>query len=190
MITIVGAGALGSHVALFLRNEKLKLRVLDFDRVEMKNTQAQFHTKMGLGTNKVVALAKAFNGLFGVAVEAFPHKLRDDNAEQSLGGSDLVIDCTDNFNARFVIMAAVRKLRVPCLHGTLSASGDFGRVSWTEDFIPDSESGDAAATCIDGEHLPFFATVSAHLALEAQSFLRTGKKRSYQITPSGIVRVA
>jgi molybdopterin/thiamine biosynthesis adenylyltransferase len=190
MITIVGAGALGSHVALFLRNEKEGLRIVDFDRVEFKNTQAQFHTKMSLGKNKAQALQQGFKGLFGVNIlSVIPYKLTQNNVKELLEGSELVIDCTDNFQARNDISAAVRNMGIPCLHGALSADGSFAVVMWDEHFKPDAETGDGA-TCEDGEHLPFFAAASAHLAMEAQLFLRTGKKRSFQITPSGIVRVA
>ena len=63
MITIIGAGALGSHVALLLRNMKQGLTVCDFDRIETKNLQAQFHGKMGLGMNKAVSLGRTFLGM-------------------------------------------------------------------------------------------------------------------------------
>lgn len=190
MITIVGAGALGSHVAFLLRNEKPGLKVVDFDRVEQKNILAQFHTKMSLGRNKAQALQQALQGMFGVKIEAVPHKLTADNAETVLGGSELVIDCTDNIAARNVIMDTVRKLDLPCLHGALSASGGFGQIIWDDIFKPDAESGDGAETCVDGEHLPFYATTSAYIAVEAQMFLKNGKKKSWQVSLSGIIQVA
>ena len=190
MITIIGVGALGSHAALFLRNEKVGLKVVDFDRVEMKNTQAQFHTKMAMGKNKVQSLQQSFQGLFGIKVDIVPHKLTTDNAMTIFASSDLVIDCTDNMEARRVIMETVKGTTIPCLHGALSAAGDFAQVIWTEHFKPDSESDEAGATCVDGEHLPFFSYAGAMLAMEAQSFLKTGKRRSFQLTPMSISRVA
>jgi molybdopterin/thiamine biosynthesis adenylyltransferase len=190
MITIVGVGALGSHVALFLRNEKAGLKVIDFDRVETKNTQSQFHSVMSNGKNKAQALQQAFQGLFGVKVAAVPHKLKQDNAREIFGNSKLVIDCTDNIEARKVISASCNVLLIPLLHGALSASGDFARVVWREHFKPDAESGDVQATCVDGEHLPFHGLAASLIAVEAQRFLKTGKKASWQLTPSGIVRLA
>lgn len=194
MITIVGVGALGSHVALFLRNEKVGLKVVDFDRVDAHNVSAQFHTRMTLGKNKALAIKQMFQGLFGVSVpEAIPHKLTKDNADAVLGASDLVIDCTDNPEARLAISGAkdpIMSWKSPhCLHGALSAAGDFGLVMWDEHFTPDEVTGDGA-TCEDGEHLPFIAKVSAQLAIEVQYFLETNKQRSYQITPTGVTRVA
>lgn len=190
MITIIGVGALGSHVALLLRNMKEGLKVVDFDRVEQKNIQAQFHTKMSLGKNKAQALSQAFQGMFGVKVECIPHRLTLDNAQGILQSAALIIDCTDNIAARQIITSTCRRHNIPCLHGALSASGDFGRVIWDEHFEPDAEGEGTGATCVDGEHLPFFAAVAAHLAVEVQRFLKTGKKCSYQLTPAGSIRLA
>jgi len=189
MITIVGVGALGSHVALLLRNEKAGLKIVDFDRVDAHNIQAQFHTKMSLGKNKAQSLSQAHQGLFGVQVASVPHKLTNDNAAAILGGSELVLDCTDNIEARNTISITCG-LEVPVLHGGLSAAGDFARVVWDEHFVPDAEDKGAGATCVDGEHLPFCAMAGALMAVEAQRFLKTGKKASWQLTPTGIIRLA
>lgn len=189
MIVIVGVGALGSHVLFNLRNVDKPLRVIDFDLVEMKNTQAQMHTKMGLRKNKAKAIQRAMHGMFARKIDAKPVKLTEDNAKQLLGEAALIIDCTDNIAARQVIMSWVREHDTPTLHGALAASGDFGQASWTEHFEPDAESGDGV-TCEDGEHLPFFAQAGAHIASIVQTYLSEGTKRSYQFTPTSIVRLA
>jgi molybdopterin/thiamine biosynthesis adenylyltransferase len=195
MITIVGLGALGSHVALFLRNED-KMKLIDFDKVEQKNILAQFHSKMGLGRNKALALNQAMLGLFGLMNDGFAAKLAKDNRDVILGGSvgsdlpKLLLDCTDNAEARRLIQDYAKKHKVPCLHGALSADGTFARVIWTEHFVLDEEGTEGEATCIDGEHLPFFAMAASVMSVEAQRFLKTGKKCSFQLTPSGLTRLA
>jgi len=188
MITIVGAGALGSHVALFLR-EEYKLKVIDFDRVKSKNVQAQFHTNMGLGKNKAKALQQTMQGMFGVTIEAVPYALTASNWSEVLMDADLIIDCTDNLAARTLCMDYWDNYAVPVLHGCLSADGTFARVIWTEDFVPDAESEEGEATCEGGEHLPFYGAAAAYIAVESQRFLKTGKKRSFQLTPAGMVRL-
>ncbi len=187
-VTIVGVGALGSHVALLARNFAA-LRLVDFDRIEQKNTQAQFHSKMGLGKNKAQALQQALQGLFGIKTEAIPHKLSNDNVK-ILAGSDLVLDCTDNAAARRVIQAGIKWYKLPCLHGALSADGGFGRVVWDEHFVLDEEGEEGQATCEDGEQLPMFALAAAQIAVVAQRFLKDGTRQSFQVMPSGIVRLA
>lgn len=192
MIAIIGVGALGSHVALLLRNGYITLRLVDFDRVEQKNTQAQFHTKMSLGKNKALALKQALEGMFGTKAEAVPHKFEWNNHLKILEEDvvDLVLDCTDNIKARELISGCARSVGIPCLHGALSASGDFARIVWDEHFVPDAEGEDAAATCIDGEHLPFFGMAAALMAVEVQRYYKTKKKRSFQLTPMGIIQLA
>lgn len=186
-VAIVGVGALGSHVLLFARNWDVKIRIIDFDSVETKNTKAQFHPIASLRKNKALALQTALYGLFGVLPEGLPRKLTSDNAEQLLGDTDLIIDCTDNIEARRVIQSVIA---IPKLHGCLSATGDFARIIWSDHgFTPDAESLAGEATCEDGEQLPFFALAAAHLAQEAQRFLSDGTKRSWQLTPNTVIRL-
>ena len=187
---IVGAGALGSHLALFARNWDCVLKVVDFDAIEAKNVQAQFHTRMGLRRNKAQALQQAFQGMFGLKIQAVPHRLTADNADQILGGAALVIDCTDNAEARRTIQVFVRKNGVPCLHGALSGDGTFARAVWDEHFKEDEEGQEGEATCEDGQQLPFFAMAGAQIAVIAQMFLENGKQASVQIMPTGSLRLA
>lgn len=189
MITIVGAGALGSHVALFLRNIQDPIRIVDFDKVEQKNVWAQFHTTMSLRRNKAKALAQSLQGMFGDKIDAVPHKLTKDNIDTVFKDAELILDCTDNIAARNLIQGYTTDVGLPCLHGSLSADGSFARVMWSEHFEADAEGEDGEVTCIDGEHLPFFAAAAAYMAIEAQRFMNTGKKQSFQLSPAGILRL-
>ena len=55
-ITIIGIGALGSHVVQFLRNSKAEIKVIDFDHIEFKNIASQFHGKSNIGKSKANSL--------------------------------------------------------------------------------------------------------------------------------------
>jgi len=203
-VIIVGAGALGSHVALLARNWDAKLTVIDFDRVEQKNVLAQFHTKMGMRQNKAQALAKAMQGLFGLKLHPVPHRLTEDNVAALLGrseddagvmglegiGTTLVIDCTDNIEARMLIQGYCKPNGTPCLHGCLSADGQFMRAVWTEDFNPDPEGFEGEATCEGGEQLPFYAMAAGLIAQIAQRWLTDWIKESHQLMPGALVRLA
>lgn len=186
-ITIVGVGALGSHVALFLRNEA-ELKVIDFDRVDRKNVLAQFHGIPGVGKNKVQALQQAMQFLFGLKIGGIQHKLTKDNEVQLLADADLIIDCLDNAAAREIVQGFARQSKIPCLHGALAADGAYGRVVWDENFVIDSEGSGGAATCEGGEHLPFIAMVSALLARAAQEFVTKGKKIGFEVYPGGVIK--
>lgn len=185
-ITVVGVGALGSHVVPLLRNVESRILAIDFDRIEQKNTQSQFHAVSNVRKLKVAALQQTTQFLFGQKIDANPNKLVEDNAQALLGGSDLVLDCLDNGAARRIVQGFVRKHSIPCLHGALAADGAFGRVVWDEGFVIDDEST-GAATCEDGEHLPFISIVSSYLAHSARLFLANGKKYGYSVSPGGAI---
>lgn len=186
-VVIVGAGALGSHLALLVRNH-VDLKVIDMDRVEAKNCMSQLHPLGSVGKNKALALQQTLKFLYGLRVEAVPHRLVDNNAAELLRDADLVVDCVDNGETRRLIQTICMRGQlgesVPCLHGALAAGGRFGQVCWTEKFTPDDAPA-GAATCEDGEHLPFIVTVSSLLALCVQGFVRTGERRSFLVFPGG-----
>jgi molybdopterin/thiamine biosynthesis adenylyltransferase len=188
-ITIIGVGALGSHLVLSLRNEEATIRIIDFDRVEMKNVASQFHFKGSVGKKKTEALKQAIQFCYGRSLEVVGNRLTADNVDQLLGGADLLVDCLDNGASRRLVQAFARTHGVPCLHGALAANGGFGRVIWTEDFKIDDEGGAGAPTCEDGEFLPFISLVAAYLAYAAQRFLRDGKKPGYSISPAGVEKI-
>jgi molybdopterin/thiamine biosynthesis adenylyltransferase len=189
-ITVVGAGALGSNFVQFARNFEAQVRVIDFDKVEQKNTQSQFHPKNTVRKNKVLALQQTMQFLWGIKIDTIPHKLVEDNQNQLLSNTDLVVDCLDNGEARRLVQKYVRANKVPCVHGALAADGNFGQVVWDENFKIDDEPGVGAATCEAGEHLPFISIVSGFLARSAQEFLFSGKSINFLIYPlSGAVRV-
>lgn len=190
-IVIVGVGALGSHVAMLLRNlemqnapgapgELLRLVAIDFDRVETKNTLSQFHAKSTVGKNKAQSLKQVMNYLFGIQIDAVAHKLTADNVWVLLSDAALVIDCLDNGPSRRTVQTFVREVKIPCLHGALAANGTIGRVVWDDKFAIDDNDGEGA-TCEDGGHLPFIALVAAHIARAAQEFMKSQQQMSFQV---------
>jgi len=189
LITFAGVGALGSTCLQFLRNEEAKFRVIDFDKIEQKNVLSQFHGKASIGKNKAQAIVQTMKFLYGLKLEALPRKIQENNVNTLLKGSDLVIDCLDNLEARQLIQDYVRDNDIPCLHGALAPDGAFGRVIWDEQFVIDPEAGMGGATCEDGEHLAFIGIVSTYLARAVHEFLDTNKKYGYQINPTGAIRV-
>lgn len=188
-VVVVGVGALGSHLVQFMRNCDAKMRVIDFDRIEQKNVLSQFHARNGVGKSKAQSLAQLMAFLFNIKIESIPHKLTQENVTQLLGKADLIIDCLDNAEARTVVQNYVRKNKLHCLHGALAADGMFSRVVWDEIFNIDNEAGQGAATCEDGEHLPFICQTAACLAKTVQNFLDNSQKVSYHLHPAGAVRL-
>jgi molybdopterin/thiamine biosynthesis adenylyltransferase len=163
--------------------------VVDFDRVEQKNTLSQFHGRSTVGKGKVQALSQTMNFLWGVRIEANPHKIVADNADQILSGGDLIVDCLDNGEARRLVQDFAQRTKTPCLHGALAADGGFGQVIWDDYFKVDDEPGEGAATCENGEHLPFIVIVSAYMARAVQIFLDSGRKVGFHVRPEGSSKI-
>lgn len=185
-ITIVGVGALGSHLCTFLRNEEIQMQVVDFDRVESKNLQSQAYTKLGSGKLKTEALKSAMQGFWGLRLKTVPHRLTKDNVEALLRGNDLVVDCLDNGASRRLVQDFCKDASIPCLHGALAPNGEYGRVAWSENFKIDDEAGVGGATCENGEFLPFICIVSAYLARSVQIYLRDSKQVGFEISPTSV----
>jgi len=189
-IIVVGLGALGSHLVQFIRNLPVELRLVDFDRVEVRNAFSQFHGCMARGKLKVESLKQTMQFLFGhgdgAKLTAIPHRLVKANVEALLSDADLVIDAVDNGETRHLIQSFVRGRRIPCLHGALAPDGSFGRVIWeSQGFVIDDENVTGAATCEGGEFLPFIALTASYMARAVQEFLKSSKQIGYSITPAG-----
>lgn len=181
VITIVGVGATGSHVAYALRNEG-RINLVDFDKVEDKNVLSQLHSLRSVGKFKATSLTQQLFTLFNTKVSALNVKLTMGNVKEVLTGSDIVIDCTDNIAAKRLINSYCQVNDIPCLHTGVSADGGYARIEWASEFKPDSEEG-AGATCEDGANLPFFSLVGGQTAVAAQTFLQTGRRINLAVTP-------
>jgi molybdopterin/thiamine biosynthesis adenylyltransferase len=188
-VIIAGTGALGSTCLQFLRNEDVKFKLIDHDKIESKNIMSQFHGKASTGKNKAQALQKTMSFLYGLKVDALPRKIQDTNVDALLKGSDLVLDCLDNFEARTIVQNYVRENGIDCLHGGLAANGEFGRAIWDEQFVIDAEPSTGAPTCEDGEFVAHIGIVSSYMAQSVHEFLKTGKKFNYQINPGGVIKI-
>jgi molybdopterin-synthase adenylyltransferase len=190
-ITVVGLGAIGSNLVLGAREiPGVQWRVVDFDRVESKNTRSQFHPRMVQRRNKAQALQQTMHSLFGLRdLTPFPTRLTADNADQLLTGSDLVVDCLDNAGSRLLLIEACARLGITHVHAGLAEDGSFAIVRWGDAFTVDDESAAGAATCEAGEHTPFILLAASQLAVAVQRFCADGSMDNYNITPDGVLRI-
>jgi adenylyltransferase/sulfurtransferase len=105
-VLIVGAGGLGSPLALYLAAAGVgTLGLVDDDTVSLSNLQRQILFTTGdVGRPKTEAAAEALAALNpGVTVETHPVRLTADNAKILIGGYDIIADGSDNFDTRFLV---------------------------------------------------------------------------------------
>jgi molybdopterin-synthase adenylyltransferase len=103
---IVGAGGLGSPVALYLAASGVgKLTICDFDEVDLTNLQRQIiHTTQSVGINKAVSAQQTIYEI-NPEVEVMTVQQKSSEAEMSelVMQADVVIDCSDNFATRYML---------------------------------------------------------------------------------------
>jgi adenylyltransferase/sulfurtransferase len=105
-VLLVGAGGLGSPLALYLAAAGVgTLGLVDDDRVELSNLQRQVaHTTARIGQPKVTSAAAAISALNpDVRVVCHQDRLTAANALDLINDYDLVADGTDSFESRFLI---------------------------------------------------------------------------------------
>ena len=119
-VVLMGAGGLGSPVALYLAAAGVgQLTLIDDDHVERSNLQRQvIHTDARIGMAKVESARLALLALNpSITVVIEPVRLRADNVERLLRGHDVVVDGADNFPTRYLLDAACRQLGIPMVYG-------------------------------------------------------------------------
>lgn len=115
-VAIVGAGGLGSPVALYLAAAGVgHLTLIDDDRVALSNLQRQIlHGTEDVGRAKVDSAADALARLNPhVTVDPVPVRLEAENAAGLIAGADVVVDGTDGFAVRALLAEAAEAARVP-----------------------------------------------------------------------------
>jgi molybdopterin-synthase adenylyltransferase len=119
-VMIIGAGGLGSPVALYLAAAGVgTIGIADGDCVELSNLQRQIaHQTADLGQPKVFS-ARAKMTAINPEVRVVPHEtwVTAANIPDLIAGYDFVIDATDNFAAKFLINDACVLAGIPFSHG-------------------------------------------------------------------------
>ena len=117
---IVGAGGLGSPVAMYLAASGVgHITIADHDVVDLTNLQRQIaHTTERVGMSKVASATQAMQALNPeVRVSALAHKLDAKELDALVPTVQVVVDCCDNFATRQAVNAACVKHHVPLVSG-------------------------------------------------------------------------
>ena len=105
-VLIVGAGGLGSPVAIYLATAGVgTVGIIDPDQVELTNLHRQIiHSTPDIGKPKVVsAKEKIFQLNPEIKVVTYPGRFTAQNALKIIQNYDLIVDGTDNFPTRYLI---------------------------------------------------------------------------------------
>lgn len=130
-VAIVGCGALGSASAMALVRAGVGfVRLIDRDVPELSNLPRQVlfdEADVAAGLPKAVAAARHLTRINSDAhIEPIVADLNAANATTLLAGIDVIVDGSDNLEARYLVNEIACRDRVPWVHG--GAIGAEGRV--------------------------------------------------------------
>jgi molybdopterin/thiamine biosynthesis adenylyltransferase len=136
---IVGAGGLGSPVAMYLGSAGVgRITICDPDTVDVTNLQRQIaHDLSRVGRPKAESARQTILAVNpDVQVEVLNARVDENNLDALVAAADVVLDCSDNFATRHAVNAACVRQRRPLVSG--AAIGFDGQIS-----VYDTRSADS-----------------------------------------------
>ena len=136
---VIGAGGLGSPVALYLGTAGVgRITIVDHDIVDLTNLQRQIAHKLSrVGQPKVESAARSIAAINPeVSVQALQERADAASLATLVAAADVVIDCSDNFATRHAVNAACVAHRKPLVSG--AAIGFDGQISVYDSRVADN----------------------------------------------------
>ena len=120
-VAIIGAGGLGCPVGLFLGGAGIgQITIVDDDIIDVSNLNRQIaFTTNSIGDSKSENLKIAIQNLNPeIIVNPINDRLTAKNLDEIFQNQDLIIDCTDNYEARLIIAKGCCKYKIPMSFGS------------------------------------------------------------------------
>ncbi len=121
-VFIAGAGGLGSPVAIYLAVAGVgEIRICDLDTIELSNLNRQIlHPDARLGQSKALSAAKTLTALNpAINVIPFAEYLDETNLDRIAGRPDIIVDCLDNYETRYLLNRYCLRRHIPLVHGAI-----------------------------------------------------------------------
>ena len=120
-VAIIGAGGLGCPVGLYLAGAGIgSITIIDNDHIEISNLNRQIaFSTYDIGLSKSKCLEKAIKKINPeIKTKSLNARIDAKNIQKLLSGIDVVVDCTDNYETRFLLAQACFKLNIPMSFGS------------------------------------------------------------------------
>jgi adenylyltransferase/sulfurtransferase len=117
---IIGAGGLGSPVALYLASAGVgTLTICDGDTVDLTNLQRQIvHRTDAIGTMKTASAQRTLAAINPeISVQSINERVAGPRLDELVRDADIVLDCSDNFATRHALNRACVAHRKPLVSG-------------------------------------------------------------------------
>ncbi len=138
-VTVVGLGGQGGFaVEILARIGVGRIRMVDGAYFQKSNLNREiFATEANLGQSKVIVAGNRINEINSqVMGEPLAVFMDEENCCDLVRGSDVVLDCLDNFTGKMLLFAACREEKIPMVTALLA--GLLGQVAT---ILPDSALG-------------------------------------------------
>jgi adenylyltransferase/sulfurtransferase len=179
---IIGAGGLGSPVALYLASAGVgTITLCDADAVDLTNLQRQIaHDTSTVGMLKVESATKRIGAINPmVTVRPLPSRVGDTELAELAAAASVVLDCTDNFATRHAINRACVAARRPLVSGAaLRFDGQLAVFDVRRDDSPcyhclfgEGEEIEETRCAVMGVFAPLVGVIGAMQAVEALKLL-------------------
>lgn len=119
---IAGAGGLGSSVSIYLGVAGVgRLKIVDNDRVELSNLNRQIlYGNNDVNRDKAEAAKEKIEGFNkNIEVKSIKREISDQTIEELVKGCDLIVDCLDNYQDRYVLNRVSVEKDIPLFHGAV-----------------------------------------------------------------------
>ncbi|SHJ85518.1 Molybdopterin or thiamine biosynthesis adenylyltransferase [Anaerobranca californiensis DSM 14826] len=121
-VLVVGAGGLGSPVALTLGRIGIgTIGLVDYDQVEISNLNRQIlHSTSKIGLFKVESAQKLLSSLYpDVKVIPYKVKITEENVREIIKDYDVVIGALDNIPSRYILNDGCYRENIPYIEGAI-----------------------------------------------------------------------
>ncbi len=159
-VLVVGAGGLGCPALMYLASGGVgTIGICEFDTLEASNLHRQvLYSHKDIGRPKALLAAQQLKEMNPfIRIRIHPQKIDVKNAERIVKGYDLLLDCSDNFAAKYILNDAAVLHKIPLIQASVFQFE--GQVKFYQPFqkassclrclwpqIPDATCGGVCAT--------------------------------------------
>lgn len=158
-VLVVGSGGLGSPVIQYLATAGIgTLGIVDNDVVDLTNLQRQIiHTMDYVGKSKTESAQRWVDSVNpNCIVNQYKEMISKKNVESICNDYDIIIDCTDNFDARYILNDATAKQNKAYIYGSiLGFEGQVGVFNFKlnspsyRDLVPSPPPAGLMPSCVE-----------------------------------------
>ena len=174
-VLIIGAGGLGSVVLPYLAAAGVgTLGIVDFDKVEWHNLNRQIiHQESSVGAYKVQSAFSFLQELnTTISIQKINTRLTSSNIKEILNEYDIILDCSDNFDTRYLVNDTCVLLDKVLVYGSIfSFEGqvavfNYKRSKNLRDIFPESPAPEMVPNCdVNGVLGPLPGVIGSMMAM-------------------------